>query len=417
MLYPAIVSVIALVIVIFLVTYVVPQVATVFTSSQARAAGADGGDARRSAPSCAVRLADARRWRWRAIGAWLLLRRGDAFRERIDAALLTLPLVGRLARGYNAARFAGTLAMLAAAGVPILKALQAAAETLANRAMRADAMDALVQVREGAPLAAALAGKKRFPGLLAMFARLGEQTGQLPRMLEPRGHAAGRRGAAPRDGDGDDPRAAADRRHGRGRDADRAGGAVADHPAQHLGQVALAGVGCQLGTSGVKAGLFPIEPGHVVCLNESNRRGCTGEAMSNDLVPMASRVSTAIPLAQMRSVYRVDDVEKRLGKLPAHEHESLRTTYERMLEKGPERFQVKPSGLPAMEHLYDELPNFTEVLDDVEAPARAVPGQPRRARRSRRCCCSARPASARPISRASRAAAGHRHGLRLDEFA
>src|SRR5438132_985738 len=75
------------------------------------------------------------------------------------------------------------LAMLAGAGVPILKALQAAAETLSNRAMRADAMEALVQVREGAPLASALAAKKRFPGLLAMFARLGEQTGQLPQML------------------------------------------------------------------------------------------------------------------------------------------------------------------------------------------------------------------------------------------
>jgi general secretion pathway protein F len=73
--------------------------------------------------------------------------------------------------------------MLAGAGVPILKALQAAAETLANRALRADAVDALAQVREGAPLASALAGRKRFPGLLAMFARLGEQTGELPIML------------------------------------------------------------------------------------------------------------------------------------------------------------------------------------------------------------------------------------------
>jgi general secretion pathway protein F len=74
--------------------------------------------------------------------------------------------------------------MLAGAGVPILKALQAAAETLGNRAMRADALDALVLVREGAPLASALAQKKRFPGLLGMFARLGEQTGQLPNMLQ-----------------------------------------------------------------------------------------------------------------------------------------------------------------------------------------------------------------------------------------
>jgi len=93
-------------------------------------------------------------------------------------------MLGPLARGYNAARFAGTLAMLAAAGVPILRALQAAAETLGNTAMRADALDALVLVREGAPLASALGQKKRFPGLLSMFARLGEQTGQLPLMLQ-----------------------------------------------------------------------------------------------------------------------------------------------------------------------------------------------------------------------------------------
>ena len=70
------------------------------------------------------------------------------------------------------------------AGVPILRALQAAAETLSNKAMQADALDALVLVREGAPLASALAQKKRFPGILAMFARLGEQTGQLPLMLQ-----------------------------------------------------------------------------------------------------------------------------------------------------------------------------------------------------------------------------------------
>jgi ATP-dependent Lon protease len=73
-----------------------------------------------------------------------------------------------------------------------------------------------------------------------------------------------------------------------------------------------------------------------------------------------------LPIASLRSVYRVGDVERRLTKLPPKEHESLRATYERMLEKGPERFQVKPSGLPAMDHLYDELPNFHEVLDDVK---------------------------------------------------
>ena len=181
-LYPAIVSLVAVVIVVFLVTYVVPQVASVFAGGK------------RALPFLTSAMlaisAFLRGWGWLiALGlvgsvlTLLQMRRNEAFRERFDAFWLTLPLIGRLARGYNAARFAGTLAMLAGAGVPILKALQAAAETLSNRAMRADATAALVQVREGAPLAAALAGKKRFPGLLAMFARLGEQTGQLPVML------------------------------------------------------------------------------------------------------------------------------------------------------------------------------------------------------------------------------------------
>jgi general secretion pathway protein F len=182
-LYPAIVTVVAIVIVLLLMTYVVPQVANVFAGSK------------RALPFLTVLMlglsAFLRNWGIPMLivlaAAFALLRfslRNPAFRERFDAGWLNLPLVGRLSRGYNAARFASTLAMLAGAGVPILKALQAAAETLGNRAMRADALDALVLVREGAPLHSALAQKKRFPGLLGMFARLGEQTGQLPSMLQ-----------------------------------------------------------------------------------------------------------------------------------------------------------------------------------------------------------------------------------------
>jgi len=182
-LYPAIVTLVAIVIVVFLVSYVVPQVAAVFTGTK------------RSLPFLTVAMlsisAFIRSYGWMLlltlVSGVALLRlalRQQAFRQRFDAAWLNLPLVGRLSRGYNAARFASTLAMLAGAGVPILKALQAAAETLSNQAMRADALDALVLVREGAPLASALAQKKRFPGLLGMFSRLGEQTGQLPLMLQ-----------------------------------------------------------------------------------------------------------------------------------------------------------------------------------------------------------------------------------------
>ena len=182
-LYPAIVTLVAIAIVIFLVSYVVPQVASVFAGTK------------RALPFLTVAMlaisSFVRNQGLWALGAIVVIAIGArwalsmaVFREKFDAAWLNLPLVGRLARGYNAARFAGTLAMLAGAGVPILKALQAAAETLNNRALRADALDALVLVREGAPLASALAQKKRFPSLLPMFARLGEQTGQLPVMLQ-----------------------------------------------------------------------------------------------------------------------------------------------------------------------------------------------------------------------------------------
>jgi general secretion pathway protein F len=182
-LYPAIVTVVAIAIVLFLVTYVVPQVANVFAGTK------------RALPfltSAMLATSDlVRHHGWilllalvlAAVGLNLALR-NEGFREKFDASWLGLPIIGRLSRGYNAARFSSTLAMLAGSGVPILKALQAAGETLSNRAMRADAMDALVLVREGAPLASALAQKKRFPGLLSMFARLGEQTGQLPVMLQ-----------------------------------------------------------------------------------------------------------------------------------------------------------------------------------------------------------------------------------------
>jgi len=182
-LYPAIVSLVALAIVIFLLTSVVPQVAGVFAGTK------------RQLPwltMAMLTISDfVRHWGWLVLlglaGGFFSFRmalKQKDFRFKFDAAWLRLPLIGRLARGYNSARFASTLAMLTAAGVPILKALQAAADTLSNQALRADALEALVRVREGAPLGTALAQNARFPGLLSMFAKLGEQTGQLPVMLQ-----------------------------------------------------------------------------------------------------------------------------------------------------------------------------------------------------------------------------------------
>jgi len=186
-LYPAIVSLIALLIVIFLLSTVVPQVAQVFSGNQ------------RKLPTLTffmLALSDfVRNHGWTVallmVLGWLGFHQAikqPSLRVQFDAAFLKLPILGRLATGYNTARFASTMAMLTGAGVPILRAMQSAADTLSNQAMREDVLDALVLVREGAPLAMAMGQKKRFPSLLAMFARLGEQTGQLPLMLQRAAH-------------------------------------------------------------------------------------------------------------------------------------------------------------------------------------------------------------------------------------
>ncbi len=183
LLYPALVSLIAFFIVIFLLTYVVPQVAHVFTNSH------------KALPMLTVvmlslsRALQSHGWVLivMGLGAYFLFKESmkrPALKSSFDAWTLKLPIFGTLIRGYNAARFANTLATLVSAGVPILKALQAAAQTLSNQAMKDDMLDALISVREGASLGLALSQKGRLPGLLPMFARLGEQTGQLAHMLE-----------------------------------------------------------------------------------------------------------------------------------------------------------------------------------------------------------------------------------------
>jgi general secretion pathway protein F len=182
-LYPLIVSLVALLIVIFLLSYVVPQVASVFVSSHhalpllTRSMMALSQFIREFGVGIVLIL----------IGALFSLRfalKGAAFRERFDRGWLKLPLLGTLSMGYNSARFASTLALLTSAGVPILKSLETAAQTLSNTSLRAHALQALVLVEEGAPLASALAQNARMPKMLSMFARLGEQTGQLPHMLD-----------------------------------------------------------------------------------------------------------------------------------------------------------------------------------------------------------------------------------------
>src|SRR5438477_563179 len=75
--------------------------------------------------------------------------------------------------------------------------------------------------------------------------------------------------------------------------------------------------------------------------------------------------TVTIPIAGFKDVYEVPAVEKALQELPPSANEALRAIYEKMLRLGGQRFTVKPSALPEMDALFDELPNFTEVLEDI----------------------------------------------------
>jgi general secretion pathway protein F len=181
--YPAIVTLVAFGIVTFLLSYVVPQVVSVFASTK------------QQLPLLMVMMMAlsgfVRHWWWAMllvfVGIVWLVRRilqqpGPRF--RFDRWLLTAPLIGKLVRGYNTVRFASTLGILTAAGVPILRALQAAGETLNNRAMRGLVDDAIVRVREGTSLSRALGNTKTFPPVLVHLIRSGEATGDVTTMLD-----------------------------------------------------------------------------------------------------------------------------------------------------------------------------------------------------------------------------------------
>lgn len=82
--------------------------------------------------------------------------------------------------------------------------------------------------------------------------------------------------------------------------------------------------------------------------------------------PIAQSSTFRLPVAQMRRVFEPHQVQRKLDARAERDYDTLRATYERMLERGPQRFQVKPSGVPDMGDLYAALPNFHEVLDDVK---------------------------------------------------
>jgi general secretion pathway protein F len=183
LIYPAIVTVVACLIVGVLLTYVVPQVVAVFEQS------------RQSLPGLTramIMISDLARATWWialilvVVGASIaryLLTIAEV-RERWHHFLLRVPVIGRLRTGLASARFANTLAVLVGSGVPIVNALGHAGAALDDEVFRRATAEAATRVREGQSISRALKQSGVFPGMLVHLVASGEASGELARVLE-----------------------------------------------------------------------------------------------------------------------------------------------------------------------------------------------------------------------------------------
>ena len=121
------------------------------------------------------------------IGLFALFKRmltKPVYRMKYDKTLLVLPVIGRVSKGLNTARFARTLSILTASAVPLLDAMRIASEVLVNVRVKAAVEDATARVREGTSLGVALTNTKLFPPMMLYMITSGEKSGQLEQMLE-----------------------------------------------------------------------------------------------------------------------------------------------------------------------------------------------------------------------------------------
>jgi len=108
----------------------------------------------------------------------------EHIRRRVHGWLLRTPLIGRVTRGLNTARFTRTLSILTTSGVPALEALRISASVIANLPMRAAVEDAAIRVREGGAIGRSLSQSKLFPAITIHLISSGEASGELDAMLE-----------------------------------------------------------------------------------------------------------------------------------------------------------------------------------------------------------------------------------------
>ena len=180
--YPALLVSVVTCMLIFLVTYVVPQFAKLYEDLNAKLPTITvimltiGTHAQRYAPIGIVVLAllAILLWRWKST---------DNGAARIDGALLALPLIGDILLKHQVATFSRMLATLLAGGMPLVPCLETAGASMTSRKIVNGVRDAVVRVREGQSLARSLEEQKMFPELSVEMIEVGESTGALPSML------------------------------------------------------------------------------------------------------------------------------------------------------------------------------------------------------------------------------------------
>ncbi len=183
MLYPILLFVVCASIVALLLAFVVPKIVRQFENSKA---------ALPLLTQVLIGFSDFMRdWGWLVILAGiataLLFRqwlKAPAARRRFHRVLLNLPLIGKVVRGTNTARFARTFSTLTSSSVPVLDALKIAGEVVTNLPMRDAVEEAAARVREGAPIAKSLSASRLFPPMMIHLIASGETSGDLETMLD-----------------------------------------------------------------------------------------------------------------------------------------------------------------------------------------------------------------------------------------
>jgi type IV pilus assembly protein PilC len=180
--YPALLVTMVLIMVMFLVTYVVPEFAKLFENLNAQLPTitiimlAVGMRAQKYAPYLAVGIVVlvAALWRWKAT---------DRGAERVDALILSMPMLGPIWLKYQVANFARMLSTLLAGGLPLVPSLETAGASMSSRRILNGIAEAASRVREGQTLSGSLEQQKMFPDLSVEMIEVGESTGALPAML------------------------------------------------------------------------------------------------------------------------------------------------------------------------------------------------------------------------------------------